>query len=236
MTELAQPFCAKYSSSVMDAIVGLLAPLDAQSVLDPNAGVGGIHELREHGYRTTGIEIEPEFAIQHPDTIIGDATNIWLEKDNEDGYQYWWCGNRLLCTVEEPFDAIVVSPTYANRFADQYIPPADSKWTYRSYAVSLGRKLTDGNSGKLQWGQEYRDLYEEMWASVSKVAGKYWILNVSDHIRKGEVIPVTQFHIRTLVDLGWMPVQSVKIETPRMRHGANGNLRVDNEFVVLFER
>ena len=83
-TELVQNFPAKYSPKVIEAVLGILAPFDdVNMILDPCAGVGGIHELREHGYGTIGVEIEPEFARHGEiECIVGDSTQYRLD-DND---------------------------------------------------------------------------------------------------------------------------------------------------------
>lgn len=88
-------------------------------VLDPFAGVGGIHQLADptskglgilHAQgritasryvRTTGVELEPAWAAAHPDTIVGNVLH-------------------LSAIAVEPFDALVTSPCYGNRMADAH--------------------------------------------------------------------------------------------------------------------
>lgn len=209
----------------MDAITGLLAPLDdVKYILDPCAGVGGIHELHDHGYLTCGIDIEPEFVEQSPDpanTYVGDAT-----KPNDIPIPY----------AQDAWDAIVTSPAYGNRMADQYDGRDGSRrFTYR---ISLGRQLSENNGAGMQWGSKYRELHERIWANVTNFVRPkgYFVLNISDHVRGGKVMPVTQFHVNALTGLGWIPLKAVKVDTPRMRQGANGTARVDNEWVFLFQR
>jgi hypothetical protein len=51
----------------------------------------------------------------------------------------------------------------------------------------LGRPLTPGNSGALQWGEEYRALHVAVWTECRRVLkpGGIFVLNVKDHIRGG---------------------------------------------------
>ena len=46
-------------------------------VLDPFAGVGGIHSL-ENCRSTAGVELEPEWAAAHPNTACGDSAQLLL--------------------------------------------------------------------------------------------------------------------------------------------------------------
>lgn len=77
---------AKFTPAIVDAIGELVldhfAPpvLDRPpALLDPFAGVGGIHALRP-GIETHGVELEPEWAAASPWTEVGDATNLrWAD-------------------------------------------------------------------------------------------------------------------------------------------------------------
>lgn len=204
--------------------------------LDPFAGVGRVHELASDTLRTVGVEIEPEWASAHPDTMVGDSRNLPFD--------------------DASVDAIVVSPAYGNRMADHHEAKercrpcggsglsgdgdcdkcgGEGRRQYRriTYRHYLGRPLTDGNSGKLQWGDDYRELHEQVWAESVRVLrpGGTFILNVSDHVRGGAVVPVAQWHVQTLAELGISWGQMAQVRTPRMRYGRNANLRVEYEEV-----
>lgn len=182
-------------------------------VLDPFAGVGGIHLLP---YDTVGIELEPEWCAQHERNVQGDAT--------------------ALPFAAETFDVIATSPCYGNRMADHHNARDDSKrHTYRHY---LGRPLTEGNSGAMQWGYEYRDLHALAWTEADRVlkVGGLFLLNMSDHIRNGRRVPVTWWHFTMLTAFGFELLEVVPIYTQRQRHGANGNLRVDHESLSIWRK
>jgi hypothetical protein len=126
--------------------------------------------------------------------------------------------------------------------SDQYKgdPKGSVRHTYRIY---LGRDLSENNSGRMQWGAKYREFHEKAWAECVKVLregmktygedGGWMILNISDHIRKGKVMPVVQWHVDTLIELGFEIVEQRKVLTPRQRHGANGEKRVSGERVIV---
>ncbi len=186
-----------------------------RNVLDPFAGIGRIHDLRQHiQIETVGVELEPEWATQHPDTLVGDATALPFGDDH--------------------FAAICTSPCYGNRAADSHNAQDGShRQTYRHM---LGRELTANNAGAMQWGARYRSFHEEAWEEAARVLepkGKF-ILNISDHIRGGERMPVSEWHAQTLIDLGFSPIETISVATPRMRYGANATVRVDNELVIAF--
>jgi DNA modification methylase len=137
------------------------------------------------------------------------------------------------------FDAICTSPTYGNRMADHHEARDGSpRHTDRH---TLGRPLTPGNSGAMRWGagstgEEYRALHVAVWTECRRVLkpGGIFVLNVKDHIRKGVLQPVTNWHAVTLLMLGFVCTRRVHVPCLGQRHGANGHLRVDYESVLLF--
>ena len=218
MVKVAHP--AKYTDVLIDEFVELLAPRIPVmgKILDPFAGTGKVHLLMDRldfiGAGTWGVEIEPEWATLHTRTIVGDALNLPFTNNT--------------------FDAIVTSPVYGNRMSDHHnARDASRRMTYRH---TLGRALHPNNSGQLQWGEKYREFHKAAWLECVCVlkAGGLFILNVSDHIRKGKLQPVTAWHTDTLLDLGLTLEAHSKIPTPRMRRGENHGLRVEHESVLLF--
>lgn len=207
------PHPAKFSNAVLHAVRPLARGQDR--ILDPFAGTGLVHELG-NGFNTWGVEIEPEWAADHPRTIVGDATAL--------PFPDW------------AFSAVITSPAYGNRMADHHDARDLSKrHTYRHY---LGRQLHENSSGRMQWGEEYRALHVAAWAECYRVLRPFGILvlNISDHVRKNEVVPVTDWHCETLRCLDFIEVDRLTIATPRMRHGQNGDARVAHEHVIVFLR
>jgi hypothetical protein len=101
----------------------------------------------------------------------------------------------------------------------------------------LGRALTAGNTGQLHWGEAYRDAHKLIYAECVRVLrpGGEFVLNISDHIRDGLVVPVSEWHTLILVELGLIYVSNTNIETPRMLFGANRK-RVPYEHVRRFSK
>lgn len=212
------PHPAKFSPPILAAIeTALAARVDGEAViLDPFAGVGGVHALP---WKTVGVEIELEWAAQHPATRCGDSTKL------------------IEMFPAACFDAVVTSPAYGNRMADSYA--GDQKGTRRfTYRTSLGRALASGNGGGLQWGEEYRALHLSVWQQCVEVLrpGGWALVNVSNHIRAGREQQVVEWHLRTLLDLGLMIDEVLSVKTQRMKFGANSKKRVDSEKVLVLRR
>ncbi len=217
-----------------------------QSVVDPFAGTGRIHVIADLAgvERSTGIEIEPEWAnstiFPGPDRtqIIGDSL-------------------RILPTFHAgTFDAVLTSPAYANRMADAHEAKDACKRCRGSgmdgvgecklckgkglsrrntYRHRLGRQLSDNSTGGLQWGLEYQELHRAIWLASADVlaSGGSFIVNCSNHIRRGHLIDVCGWHRDTLVGIGLIPVDVIHVTTRRQRHGANGDVRVDSEQIIV---
>ena len=189
------------------------------TVLDPFAGEGGIHELARTERRTVGIECEAEWADEHDETIHGDAIEVMRDM------------------ADETFDAIVAAPTYGNRMADHHEAADDS--VRLTYKHTLGRDLSDNNSGAMQWGPEYRAFHEDAWAEAVRVLapGGTFTLNIKNHVRDGVEQRVAEWHISTLIlqhDLEMIALDVVP--TRGLMAGANAATRTGHEFVITFRK
>lgn len=202
---------AKFSEPILELLREIAVELPGP-ILDPFAGTGRIHDIGRDD--TVGIEIEPEWANMHERTYLGDATKLPYP-DNS-------------------FGSVVTSPTYGNRMADQYDGRDGSR--RHTYRTALDRPVSVGSSAGMQWGKEYRDLHRRAWREAFRVIrpGGKLVLNISDHIRKGQIVAVTAWHVDTLLDIGFECDKWETVSTARNRHGANGDARVDFESVILF--
>jgi hypothetical protein len=206
---------ATYSNAILDVI----APwVEGLTVLDPFAGTGRIHELRARGAADTyGIELEAEWASLHLDTFCGDARD-------------------LLDHIEHSsIDAIVTSPAYGNRMADTYTDDS----VRQTYTAALGRPLTDGNAGAMQWGDAYRDLHRDVWRVCEQALkpGGLFILNCKNHIRGGEIQRVTEWHVQELMfEQGLDLVAWDIVPTRGLPSGENHEQRVGFESVVVLRK
>lgn len=237
---------AKFSKPVLTAIRKILVPeaiaVGHIKVLDPFAGVGGVHELAEQSVSTLGLELQPEWASAHEDTRVGDVLAMPAD----------WRGF---------FDVLVTSPCYGNRMADHHaaadpcracdgsgvgdyldrVPCTTCKGTgltrRNTYAHALresGAEPVEGSAAMMQWGPEYRAFHEAAWRACKTVLrpGALAVINVSNHIRDGREQRVVEFHLNTWMLLG-VTVQEVRrVQTQRNGQGANRDSRVEGEVVM----
>lgn len=191
---------------------------DCKNVYDPFAGTGKIALIKNYGFdgEIYCCEIEPEWTRQF------------------DGVDFWFIGDsaKTKFLSENKFDAICTSPTYGNRMADHFNATDSSKRiTYRHF---LGHPLKPDNTGRMQWGKKYQNKHREIYIELFRLLknGGKFILNISDHIRNGEIVNVSDWHKNKLVKIGFNVVDDLKIETPRMGFGQNGKLRVSHERII----
>jgi hypothetical protein len=59
------------------------------------------------------------------------------------------------------------------------------------------------------------------------------LVNVSDHIRKFERVPIVAWHESVIRGLGFDVLEIVHVDTPRMRMGQNGEARVEGESIIV---
>jgi len=205
---------AKFSDRILERLADLLATRgdepDQPLVLDPFAGTGKVHQL--DGIRSVGVEIEPEWATMHPNTVVGNTLYLPFRTG--------------------AFAGMITSPTYGNRHADHH--NAKDPSFRHSYTHTLGRTLHADNSGTLHWGEEYRAFHDRAWTECLRVLqpGAFVMLNVSNHIRKKTVQPVVEWHLSWFLTHGCTFVELEHIETPRLRAGANAAARVPHEFIL----
>lgn len=205
---------ARFSDALLPVFADLLKGYE--SILDPFAGTGRIHQLHGDEHVTLGIELEPEWAALHERTQCGSALDLPFD--------------------DESFDAICTSPTYGNRLADSY--NSSDPHLRRSYRFDLGRELHEDNSGAMQWGPKYREFHETAWYEAVRVLlpnGRF-VLNIKDHYRDGEWQDVSGWHVGCLQSFG-MIVAAVRIvATPNLSQGSNSAARVPGELVIALNK
>lgn len=212
---------ATFSKPFIEIFVELLAPYP--TVFDPFAGTGKLAEIKKFGYTGKVIcnEIEPDWAscklYDVDEWRVGDAEYLTWAKDGM-------------------FDALCTSPTYGNRMADSHNAKDSSKRI--TYTHVLGKKLNEANTGKMKWGNSYRNKHVAIYAECIRVLKPegLFIVNISNHIRKGKVMEVVMWTIETLSSLGLKLTRNIEIPTKRMKFGRNQNVRVPNENILVFKK
>ncbi len=205
---------ARYSAALLPIMARYF---DANMrVLDPFGGVGGLAKLSSTGAHIIIGELEY--------TILAQAQGKHRVNANAIALPF----------ADESFDAIATSPTYGNRMADTYTDGSRRN----TYTAAFGFTLHPQNSGILQWGNAYRLLHRTAWDEAIRVLKPrgIFLLNISDHIRDGERIPVAQWHYDTLKSLSLRHIATHDIATPRNRYGANHDKRVPCEFIYVFQK
>lgn len=210
---------AKYTDVLLSAFVKMLS--GSNRILDPFGGTGKVF-LLNRWYPLAeihAIEIEPEWAAINPRTTLGNALALpW-----QDNY----------------FDAVCTSPTYGNAMADGLRNPenwSNKEYKYFTYAQKLNRKLHQDNSGSLHWNKCYQEFHVKAWLEASRAlrVGGVFVLNIKNHIKAGIEQPVTEWHIETLLSLGYELLEHVKLNVPSMRFGQNSEKRIEFESVIKF--
>lgn len=212
---------AKYSNEFIPIFAKILIENNCHKILDPFAGVGKISQIRQYGYdgKIYANEIEADWANEIIDC------NVTTIKDAE-----------FLSYPNEYFDAIVTSPTYGNRMADHHLAKDNSK--RNTYTHCIGHQLNDGNTGKMQFGKEYCEKHEKIYTNLCPMIKNngMFILNVSNHIRKGSEVDVVSWHIDAILTRGFILEQDIKISTKRNKFGANSEKRVEFEHILVFRK
>lgn len=138
-------------------------------------------------------------------------------------------------------DGYLMHNCYGNRMADSHNAQDDSH--RNTYTHVLGRKLHEDNAGAMQWGDKYRHFHLQAWMEAYRVLkperGKRrrpMIVNISNHIRNGEEIDVTGWHISALQVVGFKLQDVRTVQTTRNRDGSNGDLRCPFESVLVLSR
>lgn len=235
---------AKYTPEVLTQLRAVVAAEARRlgrppTLLDPFAGTGRIHELRPLA-NTYGVEIEPEWAACHPDTICGDAMDIPEE------WRGW-------------FDIIATSVVYGNRFSDHHVAndsckKCDGTGVFerascprckgtklsprKSYKTSLGRDPHKDSSATMQWGPTYRDFHKR-WIGVALEElddGGLFIVNIKNHERQRRMQHVVEWWMQTLIEFDLLIEAVLPVPVRGMRFGANYSQRSTVEMIVVMRK
>lgn len=228
---------AKFSPQILDVIGNQLVDrIDSDRyILDPFAGIGTIHELP---FTTWAVELEPEWADEsmyrgltwQGDWLLFEPGMTFIQRG-------CWDGHPQTGQLHQA-DAVATSCTYGNRMADNHTPSPEDTSRRITYRHTLGRPLTENNSGGMQWGDDYRMFHVLSWRKVRNVLapGGLFILNVKNHVRKGKIMRVAEWHRDFLRNIDFELLKDVKVPVKGMRMGENHELRVNYEHVYVFRK
>ena len=247
------PHPAKFSDPILEEIKAMAVGRGlylTKDVLDPFAGVGRIYEVFP---QAVGVDLQPKWAAADRRTRVGNSrylTKLFRKKFGlvvtSPGY-----GNRMsdhhnnrdLC---KSCCGTGLEGSYEKDGWIYYWPDAGpckqckgAKLSRRhTYTHYYGEPLEHDNSGAMQWGDEYRELHQAVWQQVWDVLmpGGHFILNVSDHQRQHKTIPVEQWHIDTLTEIGFVVVEERRVTTKRQKHGQNYDKREGTEGLYLLRK
>lgn len=213
---------AVFSDPIIEALAKILLGEKIKSVFDPMAGSGKITKVREYGFRGKLACNDIEKGWDRYDAQLGVT---WSHVDAAH------LKNKRAGSVE----CVATSPSYGNRMADSHEAKDDSRRI--SYTHNLGRPLKEGNTGAMQWGERYREKHVAIWQEMYRILrpGGLLIVNVSDHIRNGEVQKVSAWHVKALREIGFTLSSSKKVKTRRCKFGANRE-RVEHENIFVFRK
>ena len=224
---------AKFSDPIIVQLESILPKLANEQgrplrVLDPFAGVGGIHRLAIPGVvETVGVEIEEGFArVGCQPTLFGPTRMIVANA-------------KLMPFRAGTFDAICTSPAYGNRFADDFKIGKHSRWKYVSYSFGLGRSLHPDNGGKYYYGKKYKELHVTVWRECVRVLREqgWLVLNISDFVKQHAIVEVSQWHHDVLLDLGFDLIDHYEVATKRLHYGStSSSQRATHENIYIFKR
>lgn len=241
---VAQHHCAKFSPSIIGRLASIVELVRPSCILDPYLGVGGLRFVADQAeYRgpIVGVEIEPEFA-DAARQAFAERPSVWIDTADS---AVWEPGAFTLPWLAREPVLVCTSPDYGNRFADQYLGTSTEQALRAtlgtlpkrmSYAISLGRPVTTGAGTKHRFGKTYKSIHESVAHNITGHLrnGAYWALNVSDFVRAGKPVHVTDWWVQMLAGLSWRVVAWHRVDTPRMGHGANSDARAADESVILF--
>jgi DNA modification methylase len=210
---------AKFTDSILEEIAKQVNHKNIKGVcLDPFAGSGKIAKIKQF----TNIEIH-----------CNDIEDGWKEDYDVD---VWYHQDAEFLVTDRTFDAIITSPTYGNRMADHHKANDGSRRI--TYTHRYGQKLSDGNTGVMHFGKEYKDKHTRIFTNLRKLLKSNGLLmvNVSNFIRNGEEVDVVGWWKDMLTNVGFSFIEDVPIATPRMKFGANRTKRVQNENLLIWKR
>ncbi len=228
---------AKFTGNILQEMQQVLADeIDSDFwMIDPFGGVGGIFSLEHPTLRRVDMVEIQEVWAEHA-RQIPERPGIQHYVFNWDLFEWfeWYKG-----TLAGAYGAVVTSPCYGNRMADKHIAKEGSKRnTYAHTLRGMGHELEEGSSGGMQWGNEYRMFHLKAWKVAWELLepGGLFIMNIKNHIRKGEVQYVAEWHRQVIERRGFDHLYTIEVPVRGNQQGENGQVRVPHEEVQVYRK
>ena len=231
---------AKFTGVIMDEIQAVLnaeIPDDDETfwMLDPFGGVGGVFALDHPGLRHTDmVEIQPLWA-EEAERRRAEIGRQGLAHTND--LFEWWA--KYGQSLRGAYRVVATSPCYGNRMADKHNAQESSKRnTYAHTLREQGEELAEGSSGGMQWGNEYRMFHLKAWKVVWQALepGGLFIMNIKNHIRKGQEQYVAEWHRKVIEKRGFDHLYTVRVPVRGNQNGENGKLRIGHEEIQVYRK
>jgi SAM-dependent methyltransferase len=258
INNLAAEHPARWSTPVLEAMT-TVAEAEYErtgsrlSVIDPFAGVGrGRLEIALKPYVSAviGIELQPEWCTDE-ETYQADATALPYEDglfdavfsspvfpnrmtDHHDAKDPCKACGGSGCEVFGPHShgCVIVGHGSCKQCKGSGL-----SWR-NTYAHALrrhGGEVVPGSAAVLQWGPAYRSLHRRALVEMIRVVVPDGLLaiNMSNHIRNGTEQLVVEWWLNEMIVAGCRIHEVRRVPTRRQRNGANGEVRVDGEVVIV---
>lgn len=107
--------------------------------------------------------------------------------------------------------------------------------TYAHALRRAGAEPVKGSAAVVQWGPAYRRLHLAALGEMFRVLvpGGLLVVNMSNHVREGQEQLVVEWWVNQVLVAYCRLVEVVRVQTPRQRNGANGDVRVENEVLIV---
>lgn len=229
-------------------------------IIDTCAGVGGVHQLHaQGGHDTVGVELQPAWAAAHPRTVVGDATALQFADDEFDALAVSYCyGTRMAdhhqakdpCPRCLPYRDVAplghtvvatVGPDHVNQLTARCRhcrgTGRSPRNTYTHALRESGIEPVGGvhDATQQQWGPAFRATHVAMVKEATRVVrpGGLGLVNISNHMRGDVEQNVAEWFLHVFISQGWYVWEVRRIATRRNGQGANRDLRVDGELLLV---
>lgn len=238
-----------------DRVPSVLDPFAGVGIDALAAALVGTTDRPTAAANVVGVELQPEWTDRGPmpRTVQGDATQLpenWT--GTFDAVFTSPCYGNRMADHHDAKDTCKVCRGSGCRVPDclgaHPDDGAEHRWcatckgtglswrnTYAHALRRAGGDLVAGSAAGMQWGRAYRELHRLAIAEMRRVVVESGLLvvNMSNHVRDGAEQLVVEWWVNELIVQGCRLVEVRRVATPRNGMGANGDVRVDGEVVIV---